>query len=113
MRVIKSGDWDGTKQDLEQRVSAFAAAKEAHKFTENVPAPLEEPIVEAMYYAGIDEFVLEKDLPEPVDADVIPDEESDRLMAARWVSDQAIVDAAKHPQAPDFVKRAATALQRP
>lgn len=38
--------YDGFAGTLESRVTAFKAAVQAHKFTEGVPAPIEDPIVE-------------------------------------------------------------------
>jgi hypothetical protein len=51
--------------DLDVAVADFTAEKEAHKLTENVPAPTATPLVEAVYNAGGYEIIEgETGLPE-------------------------------------------------
>lgn len=108
MRVVKSEDWQGSRADLEARVDAFAQAKAAHRLTVNVPAPLEEPLVESLAAAGKIPFVLESELPEPVEEIELPDAETDRLRAHRWLLDVLLAErVAIDADAPDYAKRAA------
>jgi len=51
--------------DLDVAVAAFSVEKEAHKLTENVPAPTATPLVEAIYNNGGYEIIEgETGLPE-------------------------------------------------
>lgn len=109
MRVVKAEEWNGTREELQARVQAFALEKAAHRHTVNVPAPLEEPLVEALAAASV-EFVLESELPEPVEEIELPDPEADRLRAHRWVLDRLLLERVDR-DAPDYAQRAAAALK--
>ncbi len=66
MLMISHEDWTGTKEELQARISAFAAAREAHKFTEGVPAPREIELVEKIFVSGADFEILKPPLPAPL-----------------------------------------------
>lgn len=112
MRVVKAEEWNGTREELQARIQAFALEKAAHRHTVNVPAPIEEPLVETLV-ATRAEFVLESELPEPIEEIELPDLESDRLRAQRWLLDQLLAERvqALGQDAPDFARRAAGALK--
>lgn len=112
MRIVAAEEWPGTKDELVAKIAEFSEAKEAHKQTIGVPAPLPEaPIIEELYVAP-DDFTLAKDLP----VDVIPEGPNvpnlalDRQLAISHVMDKLILAAAAEKNAPDFVTRAATAI---
>lgn len=65
MFTLETSQWAGTRAELDARIAAFVAAKDAHRFTVNVPAPTEDPIVERLAASG-EEYQLRSELePEP------------------------------------------------
>lgn len=62
MLIISHTDWPGTKQALLDRVTAFRSAKEAHKQTVGVPAPIEILLVEQLS-ATSEDFDIEQPVP--------------------------------------------------
>lgn len=72
MIKISNTVFKGTAQELQDRVTAFRAAVDAHKMTEGVPAPREDDLIERLVQAK-DEFELveaaaavEQSIPDPV-----------------------------------------------
>ena len=62
MRVIYSEEYNGTRADLERRITAHAARLDAHRFTVGKPAPVEAELVEELARSG-DAFTLETEFP--------------------------------------------------
>lgn len=50
--IVPRALYDAFEGQLEPRVTAFAAAVEAHRLTVGVPAPVEHPLVEALARSG-------------------------------------------------------------
>lgn len=77
--------YDAFGGGLESRVSAFAGALEAHKMTEGVPAPLEDPIVEHLARSGDTIQIVEPPTPVPptpeTPSEVTPDPLAKRRLA--------------------------------
>lgn len=89
MRTIAVADWPGTKQELTARIAAFLAAKEAHKKTEDVPAPFEIQLVEELAASG-EAFEIYKE-PPPV---VLPPPTPERLaQIARLAALESVVQS--------------------
>jgi hypothetical protein len=65
MVIISKTDWPGTKQELLDRIAAFAAACEAHKLTVGEPAPREIDLVETLYGSGAEFDVYTEPPPAP------------------------------------------------
>ena len=104
MRIVASEEWDGDHQSLEQAVANLKAAKEAHKLTENVPAPMAESIVEELANRNVP-FALAADLPIVAPAAEVESAELDQLLSDRWILNQLAKQMAAEKDAPDYVVR--------
>lgn len=110
MRIVLPAEWSGDKQSLEQAVQAFKAAREAHRFTEGVPAPMADQIVEELAAREVP-FTLASDLPVAPPAAEVDPALVDQALSDRWVLDYLARQLAAEKDAPDYLVRHAERLR--
>lgn len=109
MRIVATEEWEGDRQSLEQAVASLKAAREAHRFTENVPAPMAESIVEELAKRDVP-FAFAADLPIPAPAAEVESTELDQLLSDRWILNHLAKQLASDKDAPDYLVRHAGRL---
>lgn len=105
MRIVYENEWNGSRQSLLDAIAVFKAEREAHKFTENVPAPVAPQIVEELVARDSDDIVLAAELPIEPPAPVVSRPELDQALTDRWILNQLAKQMAGEKDAPDYVVR--------
>lgn len=105
MRIVYESEWPGTRESLLNAVATFKAEREAHKFTEGVPAPIAPLIVQELTTRDAQDVILAADLPIQATSSEMERAEIDRALTDRWILDRLAKQIVPDKDTPDYVLR--------